>query len=253
MNNDFIDLLSGIANTPRDPWTPITTYFEKMGFPIVVWAGINTESQAPTGLMANFHDEWIEHYFSQEYMDADPWFGKLVKAERTINYSFDRRHEVFPEAGEQTFKMLGELWDMGLCTSHFPDTSKENGIASGFNLWSNIQEQELLTSIGERHGEFKVACALANNAILNAPLQGIDEMYGVTTYPIRGLGATLSTRELEALKHLSEGCRNDRIAEKMGISLPTVRFHFQNIRLKLKAQTREQALAIALTNGILKI
>jgi DNA-binding CsgD family transcriptional regulator len=60
----------------------------------------------------------------------------------------------------------------------------------------------------------------------------------------------LSPRERECLLWLSQGLRNDRIAERMGISNPTVELHLANARRKLKAATREQALARAISLGL---
>jgi DNA-binding CsgD family transcriptional regulator len=55
----------------------------------------------------------------------------------------------------------------------------------------------------------------------------------------------LTIRERECLLWLAKGFRNDRIAERMGISNPTVEMHLTNARRKLGAFTREQALARA--------
>lgn len=63
--------------------------------------------------------------------------------------------------------------------------------------------------------------------------------------------ARLSPREREVLLRLAQGLRNDRIAERMGISLPTVELHMRNARRKLSAATREQALARAIMLGLL--
>jgi DNA-binding CsgD family transcriptional regulator len=55
----------------------------------------------------------------------------------------------------------------------------------------------------------------------------------------------LTMRERECLEWLSRGLKNDRIAERMAITVPTVAMHFANARRKLKVATREQALARA--------
>jgi DNA-binding CsgD family transcriptional regulator len=60
---------------------------------------------------------------------------------------------------------------------------------------------------------------------------------------------SLSPREREVLLWLAAGYRNDRIAERMRISNPTVELHLANARRKLNAATREQALALALLLG----
>jgi DNA-binding CsgD family transcriptional regulator len=47
--------------------------------------------------------------------------------------------------------------------------------------------------------------------------------------------------------------RHDRIAERLGITRPTVELHLANARRKLRARTREQALAKAITLGLLDL
>jgi DNA-binding CsgD family transcriptional regulator len=47
--------------------------------------------------------------------------------------------------------------------------------------------------------------------------------------------------------------RHDRIAERLGISRPTVELHLANARRKLNARTREQALARAVAFGLLEL
>lgn len=62
----------------------------------------------------------------------------------------------------------------------------------------------------------------------------------------------LSRREKDCLRGFSAGLRNNRIAEKLGISESTVEFHTINARRKLSAKTREEALCKALMLGILQ-
>ena len=62
----------------------------------------------------------------------------------------------------------------------------------------------------------------------------------------------LSPREIQCLQRLAKGSRNDRIADTLGISLPTVKLHLQNARRKLRASTREQAIARAVYLGLIE-
>ena len=64
--------------------------------------------------------------------------------------------------------------------------------------------------------------------------------------------AHLTTRELECLSALAEGLTNEGIARRLQISIPTVAMHLTNARHKLNASTREQAVAVAIRNGLLK-
>jgi DNA-binding CsgD family transcriptional regulator len=62
----------------------------------------------------------------------------------------------------------------------------------------------------------------------------------------------LSPRERECLLWLLAGLRNDRIAERLGLSRATVDLHLARARRRLGARTREQAIAKALTLGLLQ-
>jgi DNA-binding CsgD family transcriptional regulator len=61
--------------------------------------------------------------------------------------------------------------------------------------------------------------------------------------------SALSPRERETLQWLAAGLQTARIAERMGVAVPTVEKHLAGARARLGARTREQALAIALTRG----
>lgn len=61
----------------------------------------------------------------------------------------------------------------------------------------------------------------------------------------------LTVRECECLRELAQGERPQRIAATLGIAPITVDFHIRNARRKLGARTREHAIAIALSHGLL--
>ena len=61
----------------------------------------------------------------------------------------------------------------------------------------------------------------------------------------------LSPREKECLLWVAQGLRSKQIADKLGLRPVTVELHLKNARTKLRAATREQAIAIALLNGLI--
>lgn len=70
--------------------------------------------------------------------------------------------------------------------------------------------------------------------------------------PDRGPPAPgLSPRESAVLELLAAGLRRDRIAWKLGISLPTVDLHARNLRRKLSALTTSEAIANASRIGLI--
>lgn len=64
------------------------------------------------------------------------------------------------------------------------------------------------------------------------------------------LRAQLSDRETDVLYALTEGLSDKAIAEKLFISLPTVRFHLKNIYAKLHVTSRSEAVIKALRDKI---
>jgi two-component system NarL family response regulator len=62
----------------------------------------------------------------------------------------------------------------------------------------------------------------------------------------------LSIRELEVLKLVAAGASNGEIADKLSISEATVKAHLRNIMEKLQVKNRAQAVARAISNGVLK-
>jgi DNA-binding NarL/FixJ family response regulator len=63
--------------------------------------------------------------------------------------------------------------------------------------------------------------------------------------PQRPLGAneTLTPRELEVLELLASGLSNKEIAERLGVSFHTVKFHVNSILGKLGASSRTEVVA----------
>jgi LuxR family maltose regulon positive regulatory protein len=69
--------------------------------------------------------------------------------------------------------------------------------------------------------------------------------------PVRDLIEPLSQRELEILRLISDGLTNQEIADRLVLSLPTVKWHTGNLYGKLGVNSRTQAAARARELGIL--
>jgi DNA-binding NarL/FixJ family response regulator len=63
----------------------------------------------------------------------------------------------------------------------------------------------------------------------------------------------LTNREIEVLRHVTEGNRNRDIAERLFISEETVKVHFKHIMEKLGASDRTHAMAIAARRGFIHL
>jgi two-component system, NarL family, response regulator DevR len=63
----------------------------------------------------------------------------------------------------------------------------------------------------------------------------------------------LTNREHEVLSYLAEGLSNAAIAERLTVSVHTVRNHIANLSAKLGAHSKLEALSIAVRDGLLPI
>ncbi|MFC9557912.1 LuxR C-terminal-related transcriptional regulator [Rhodococcus sp. NPDC056960] len=68
--------------------------------------------------------------------------------------------------------------------------------------------------------------------------------------PDENLLSTLNPRELEVLAHLTVGKRNKAIANELGISESTVKFHVASVLQKLDVTNRGEASAIGIRAGL---
>ncbi len=78
-----------------------------------------------------------------------------------------------------------------------------------------------------------------------------DVRAAVGTVPSEELIEPLSPRELEILSLIGEGCSNQEIADRLVITLHTVKKHSSNIFAKLGVNSRTQAVARANQLGLL--
>ncbi|MBL8779269.1 MAG: response regulator [Acidimicrobiales bacterium] len=67
----------------------------------------------------------------------------------------------------------------------------------------------------------------------------------------RGLGATLSLREIEVLELVAAGLPNKAIGERLYLSVHTVRNHVQRILEKLHVHSKLEAVSVAVREGII--
>ena len=95
--------------------------------------------------------------------------------------------------------------------------------------------EDLVRAIRAAHsGEFYVDPALSSTIVLEEGER------------------TLTARQREILQMLADGLQTDAVAKELGLSTETVRTHTKRILAKLHADTRTQAVAIAIRNGLIQ-
>jgi DNA-binding CsgD family transcriptional regulator len=63
-------------------------------------------------------------------------------------------------------------------------------------------------------------------------------------------GVTPSEREIQCLRLAARGLSRQEIAERLQVGPRTIQLYFDSMRAKLNANTREEAIAIAVSRGL---
>jgi DNA-binding NarL/FixJ family response regulator len=101
---------------------------------------------------------------------------------------------------------------------------------------------------------FAALIAVAQGLMVLTPAQA-ESMLNVSAIPQNadGLMEALTPRELQVLRIMAQGLANKEIAEQLGISDHTAKFHVASILGKLGAATRAEAVVLGIRKGLIPI
>lgn len=99
-----------------------------------------------------------------------------------------------------------------------------------------------------RSGLTVMDTALASSLVPNQPVR----TNGPTTGSAKGRGE-LTERERQVVQLLAEGLSNKLIADRLGISDHTAKFHVNGVMMKLGASTRTEAVVEAMRRGLIQL
>ena len=113
---------------------------------------------------------------------------------------------------------------------------------SGY-LLKSLDANELFDLLdGITHGESAMTRAMASRLLKSVANHLVDENKGEQS---------LTERELFVLRLVASGASNSEIAEKLTISINTVKSHLKNILEKLQLENRTQAATYAVKRGLI--
>jgi NarL family two-component system response regulator LiaR len=128
-----------------------------------------------------------------------------------------------------------------IALTSFPEEDLVSGVlkagAIGY-LLKNVTAEELAGAIRAAHAGRPTLSPEATQALIAANAGG------------RKPGDDLTGREREVLSLMAEGMSNSAIAETLVVSMSTVKFHVSSILAKLGVESRTEAVALALREGL---
>lgn len=186
-------------------------------------------------LLLNWPKRWLEVYAREGFAADDILLSEAARTSEPFTWSEVRtRH---PDASARTFALAAEF-----------------GWTDGFV----IPVHNELAPPSERFGVVSLAAPALGH--WGTPRRDATVVLSLTAFARarffaasngQAVSVTLSEREREALAFVAEGLGDAEIAAAMKIKPATAHFHVEKAKKKLDAVTRAQAVAVALTTGLI--
>lgn len=105
-------------------------------------------------------------------------------------------------------------------------------------------------AIARKSGSLRELLEVLESAVAGAPLAGVA-VHPLAAPALASRLSVLSRRETEIMELLSHGLTGEQVAQRLVLSIQTVKTHIRNAMLKLEASTRVHAIAIAIRRGFI--
>jgi DNA-binding NarL/FixJ family response regulator len=115
-------------------------------------------------------------------------------------------------------------------------------VTAGGNPWIDPMIARIILERVQQN-PYPLDSILMDTTAVSSTIEFTENQSAITPY-------LLTERELEVLKLIVEGCSNAAIAQKLYITIGTVKTHVRNIMNKLCADDRTQAAVMALRSGL---
>jgi two-component system nitrate/nitrite response regulator NarL len=151
---------------------------------------------------------------------------------------------------EATERLAQDAWDRGKKVLMLLNRDQEDCLdriatipSNGFIVQEDLTSASLAATITRvTHGETPMPAMLTDRLLTRARESGLRPP---------AAGSNLTPRERQVLELLVEGLINKQIARRLNISQHGVKRLVSNVLAKLNCPNRTQAVAVALTDGIL--
>lgn len=234
------------SNNRRDLVSAVSTIVQSLGFDTFMY-GLTTVYRPGHDSLAYVFttapQKWVRRYDQSAYIEVDPRIQAAIAS--SLPYIWDQSTELGKSPGVDRF--LEDAARYGICSGVsflLPDADRASVILSlnsSVRVATEQRRSMLLANFGTMLTFGYYFHELFMRKVVNA---------GV---PSRLEGSPLTNRERECLTLAAAGLTTEEIAERLGIKGVTAQFHFDAIRTKLAAATRNEAIARAVHQGLIRV
>lgn len=235
-----------VAAERGEPLEPVVSAIVRMfGFDTFVYGAslsVRPGQEAIGYIFTTAPRDWVARYDQRAYIEVDP----------RVLYSFE---SAMPFVWDQVSER-----GKSAATDAFLDDAAAHGVASGvaFAIHATPQGQ-VLVGFNSAQREisdlrrFEIARNLGDMYLLGIYFHEVFMKTVIARgLPPRFQGVPLSPREKRCLLFSAHGYTSRYIAAALGISERTVELHFSHVRSKLDVANRQEAVAKAIAEGIIR-
>lgn len=180
----------------------------------------------------SYSNDWLYTYCKNEYETVDPVLQSILSSFKTQTWK-----QTYATANSQ--KQL-----------EFIEEARSFGLTHGITTGMRERDRRFATFFSFAGGDADGTQRFV--ALLEYLLPSIHRVLIANTHtPLSNRVKGLSQREMTILLWMKEGKTNWEIAQIVGVTERTVRFHIEGIFMKLDVSSRTQAVAQAMEHGLL--
>lgn len=220
------------ANNKEDVYQIFQSALESMGYDRLIYCYATDQPKlnrkAEFGIVTTYPEEWTNYYNQSNFMDHDPVVRQLFKSD-----------------GPFAWESIIEKQELTKIQSKIMHEAEDVGIFSGVGV--GVHEGMEVSGFGITSSFKQAAPNKDMLAKLNLLAFQFHEVYSKLNYAQPTASPNnLSLREIEILHWMSEGKSDQSIADILFIQHATVRYHINNIFLKIGANNRTMAVVKAI-------
>jgi len=244
--NTLIDLIDGFQSAPTfdDRLTFAQTSLGDQGANGVNIGEIDIETKGLNWLASSYPSHWMELYAEQQYYEVDEVLLQGAITSNRITYDTGVMH---PDVSSSSLRLemdrnLYEIGFRSVLAQTFPGAHK--GVRMGLSI---AADSSLIDLGGLDHQAHFSRLAAITCEFIGAP-------DAASCAPLhRFTSPRLTPSEQDVLAYLAAGKLYGAISETLGITEVAVRKRMVSAKRKLGAATRDQAVALAVRDGLINI
>ncbi len=220
-----------------DVWSIIVSFYKSFGFDRIIYIDLEL---GEVDILTSFPQYWLDHYIDQNYQDIDPFFMVCCKNFTSMGTGIEylKKYDFLDEVEKKLIKEASEA-----------------GMQSGFSIVFNP-----LTDIGA--GGWNIGSSLSLLEVQKIKAENFETLHLASFYAREAIKSirkkskilpNLSNREKECLLWLTTGLRTKEIAYRLNLKPVSVELYINNAKKKMGANTREQAIAKAITQNLIQL